>query len=270
MSYDSEQKAAKKARERTASDVEIDLRHVQSIQTDGLTNVAMVFCALTNPPAYDNIWRAVWTQAQENHREAFELLTRCTDAVSIIAVYYPKLQNDVKEALAALQLLTNCIRAITTLIPKPPMVPKWGDLGPEPRWSATHASKATMDGLRAMSDESLRKALDTAADLSIGHAAVLLEYFNRANLYARVEKGLPKLSEDLKGVELVPGIALMLGSVNVTKARLAFAIRYLQARGYWPSNVNKRPKMPKKWMDALGKDYAEINHEELLKLIGVG
>ena len=56
MSYDSEQQAAKKARARTASDIETDLRHVQRLQTDGLTNVAMVFCALTIPPAYDDIW----------------------------------------------------------------------------------------------------------------------------------------------------------------------------------------------------------------------
>jgi hypothetical protein len=48
MSYDSEQKAAKKAREQAASEIETDLRQVQSLHTDALTNVAMVFCALTN------------------------------------------------------------------------------------------------------------------------------------------------------------------------------------------------------------------------------
>ena len=267
MSYDSEQKAAKQSRAKAASDIETDLRSVQILHTDGLTNVAMVFCALINPPAYDHIWRAVWTQAQENHQSAVELLTRCTDAVSTIAVHYPTLQGEVKEALAGLQLLTNCIRAITSLIPKSLMVPKEVDLGPEPRWSATHASKASMDGLRAKSDEALRKALDTAADLSVGHAAVLLEYLYRANLFARVAKELPKLSNDLKGVELVPGVALMLGSVNVTKARLAFAIRYMETRGLLPSL--KKPKMPKKWMDALGKDYDEVNHEELFQAIGL-
>ena len=80
-------------------------------------------------------------------------------------------------------------------------------------------------------------------------------------------KELPKLSNDLKGVELVPGIALMLGSVNVTKARLAFAIRYMETRGLLPSL--KKPKMPTKWMDALGKDYDEVNHEELFQAIGL-
>ena len=103
MSYDSEQKAAKQSRAKAASDIETDLRSVQILHTDGLTNVAMVFCALINPPAYDHIWRAVWTQAQENHQSAVELLTRCTDAVSTIAVHYPKLQGEVKEALVGLQ-----------------------------------------------------------------------------------------------------------------------------------------------------------------------
>ena len=82
MSYDSELKAAKQSRAKAASDIETDLRSVQILHTDGLTNVAMVFCALINPPAYDNIWRAVWTQAQENHREAFELLTLSLDHIS--------------------------------------------------------------------------------------------------------------------------------------------------------------------------------------------
>jgi hypothetical protein len=77
MSYDSEQKAAKKAREQAASEIETDLRQVQSLHTDALTNVAMVFCALTNPPEYGNIWRSVWTQAQENHQRSFEMLNRC-------------------------------------------------------------------------------------------------------------------------------------------------------------------------------------------------
>ena len=267
MSYDSEQQAAKKARAQTASNVETDLRHVQSLLSDGLTNVAMVFCALTNPPAYDNIWRAVWTQAQENHQSAFEILTRCTDAVSTIAVHYPKLQREVKEALAALQLLTNCIRAITLLDSRKP-ANRPTESTPSPKSSAARPDPSSLAKLKVMSSDELRKALDTAADLSIGHAVVLLQYLVIAEMFHRLER-LPKLSADAKGVELVPGIYLHLGTAKVTQSRLAFAVRYLEVVGDLKTPKDRpRPKLPKKWMEGLNGEVAAVNHEELLHRIG--
>ena len=263
MSYDSEQQAAKKARARTASDIEIDLRHVQRLQTDGLTNVAIVFCALTNPPAYDDIWRAIWIQAQENHQRAFEMLTRCADAVSTIAVYYPKLHNEVKEALAGLQLLTNCIRAITILDSRKP-TNRPTESTPSPKSSAARPDPAALASLKSMSGDELRKALDMAADISIGHAVVLLEYLLVAHLDSRLGR-LPKLSADAKGVELVPGVYLALGTAKVSQTRLAFAVRYLEVKGLMPTI--QKPKLSAKWMDALDGDVAGVNHEELLSRI---
>jgi len=265
MGYADEQLAAKRRREREAGDIANDLRHVQQLHSDCLTNVAMVFCALTNPPAYKDIWKAIWIQAQENHQRAFEMLTRCVDAVSTIAVYYPKLHSEVKEALAGLQLLTNCIRAITLLdSQKPTNSPT--ESTPSPKSSAARPDPSSLAKLKVMSGDELRKALDTAADLSIGHAVVLLRYLLVEHLDSRLSR-LPKLSADAKGVGLVPGVYLGLGTAKVTQTRLAFAVRYLEVKGLMPTN--DRPRLSKKWMDALDGDVAGANHEELLKLIGV-
>lgn len=265
MSYDSEQKAAKRERERAASEIETDLRRLQSLNTDALTNIAMVFCALTMPPEYQNIWRSVWAQAQENHARSFEMLGRCASAVSPIAVYYPKLQSDVKDALYSLKLLTNCLRAITLLESREPASKKT-ESPPNPK---SKPDPAALTVLQSWSGDKLRKALDTAADISIGHAVVLLEYVIIADVYHRLER-LPKLSADAKGVELVPGIYLNLGTAKLTPTRLAFAIRYLEVLGY-PQILSKDrppPKLSKKYMEGINADVAAVNQEELFHRIG--
>ena len=264
MSYDSEQKAAKKAREQAASEIETDLRQVQSLHTDALTNVAQVFCAITNPPEYGHIWRSAWTHAQDIHQRSFEMLNRCASAVSLIAVYYPKLQSDVKEALYSLQLLTNCIRAITLQESREPASKKT-ESPPNPK---SKPDPAALTILRSMSATELRKALDTAADISIGHAVVLLQYVINAEMYHRLER-LPKLSADAKGVELVPGIYLQLGTAKLTQSRIAFAVRYLEVIGDLQTPKDRpRPKLPKKWMEGLSGDVIGVDHEELLHRIG--
>ncbi len=267
MSYDSEQKAAKRERERAASEIETDLRRLQSLNTDALTNVAMVFCALTMPPEYQNIWRSVWAQAQENHEHSFEMLNRCASAVSLIAVYYPKLQSDVKEALYSLQVLTNCIRPITLQESREP-ASRRTESPPNPKSKPPRPDPAALTILRSMSATELRKALDTAADLSIGHAVVLLQYVINAEMYHRLER-LPKLSADAKGVELVPGIYLQLGTAKLTQSRIAFAVRYLEVIGDLQTPKDRpRPKLPKKWMEGLSGDVNGVDHEELLHRMG--
>ena len=267
MSYDSEQKAAKKAREQAASEIETDLRQVQSLHTDALTYIAQVFCAITNPPEYGNIWRSAWTHAQDIHQRSFEMLNRCADAVSPIAVHYPKLQREVKEALYSLQLLTNCIRAITLQESREPASRKT-ESPPNPKSKPPRPDPAALTILRSMSATELRKALDTAADLSIGHAVVLLQYVINAEMYHRLER-LPKLSADAKGVELVPGIYLQLGTAKLTQSRIAFAVRYLEVIGDLQTPKDRpRPKLPKKWMEGLSGDVNGVDHEELLHRVG--
>ncbi len=227
------------------------VRQVQSLLTDGLRNATMVFCALTDrqkPAAYVNSWREAWTQTNQSHQRAFEQLNGSAGLISTIAASNPRMQSDLQQALADLALLTSSILALTPMIPEP------------------QTPIATADSLKAMSDEELRKALDIAANLSIAHAAVLMEYMFRADLYSRVLQGLPQLSKDLRGIEVVPGITLSLGSVNVIKARLAFARRYLEANGLLPSSP--KAQMPRKWTGPLDKDYAEVNHEALFLAVG--
>ncbi len=276
MGYADEQLAAKRKREREAGDIAIELRHVQQLHTDCLTNVAMVFCALTNPPAYSDVWSHVWLQAQENHDLALIKLDRCSEAVTALKVYYPKLHSEVREAVAGHQLLSNCVRAIVGLhasrqerqsasTSKKPRAatpkPKATTASPGPQ--SDERRDTILANLRAMSGDALRKALDKAAEISIGHAARLFEAIHTATVVDRLA-GLPKLSTDAKGVEVTPGVDLGLGLVKVTESRLGFAVRYLEVKGLIPSL--QKYKLPAKVISAIDSDVAGVSQEALLSL----